>query len=129
MDRKILLDASVHLRRLDEIKLRGGEFLQMFTFQNGGFSGGVLGPIILGPMQRLRLTLTAEPIVTDLRTLEEHALSIARELMRSNLVRLQVAGYWPKELDDLTASIDGLVRARVALALRVHCDADHDCDG
>lgn len=125
--KKVLLDAIVPLQRLDELRLRGDGLVHSFNFALG-LGVASAGTITLGPLQRLRLTLTVEPVVVNLRTPQEHALDTARERMRSNLVRLQAAGYWPVELDELAASVDNLVSARVALALRVHCDADHDFD-
>jgi hypothetical protein len=59
---------------------------------------------------------------------EEHRLDVAREFMRSNMTRLQSAGYLPIEIDDLAESIDRLIAAHVARSLRVHCDADHNGD-
>lgn len=103
MDRKILFDALVPLQRLDDWPLAGAS-------------------------QRLRLTLTAEPIVTDFLLPEDRALDVARERLRSSLVRLQYAGLWPIELDELATSIELLASARVGRALAIHCDADHDDD-
>lgn len=128
MDRKILLDATLPLHRLDDVLMCGFSRRGNPMEHHIDFTTRLGGGINLDPSQRLRLTLTAEPIVTDFLLPEDRALDVARERLRSSLVRLQYAGLWPIELDELATSIELLASARVGRALAIHCDADHDDD-
>lgn len=114
MDRKILLDTIVPLQRVDNLLMRGRSPRDNPMDHYIDFA-----VLSLCPSHRLRLTLTAEPIVVDFLSPEDRALDAARE----NLV---------DELGDPCSSpshrasaIERLISARVGRALAIHCDADH----
>lgn len=126
----MLLDCVLGARQLNEIKVLGGDGIEQFLFRDRDNPAGlVLGPVVLGAGQRLRLQVSVEP-VTSLppRLQAERWVSNAHERLRSNLIRLGAGpdGYTRSELDDLAASIDNLINARIARAMDIHEDADHD---
>lgn len=126
----MLLDCVLGARQLNEIKVLGGDGVEQFLFRDRDNPAGlVLGPVVLGAGQRLRLQVSVEPVTAlPPRLQAERWVSNAHERLRSNLERLRAGpgGYLPIELDDLAASIDNLINARVARAMDIHEDADHD---
>lgn len=125
----MLLDCVLGARQLNEIKVLGGDGIEQFLFRDRDNPAGlVLGPVVLGAGQRLRLQVSVEPVTAlPPRLQAERWVSNAHERLRSNLERLRAGpGYLPIELDDLAASIDNLINARVARAMDIHEDADHD---
>lgn len=79
-----------------------------------------------GHRLRLRVELESELDPIDAQPSEERELEQVRRCLVAELAEIECCNY--SDAAALAEVIEALVRARIARALRVHCDADHDDD-